>query len=523
MNNREPQEADPYSIYCLCIDMIGSTEAGLELPTRLFDRFNQELVEQIKPHLEKLELTDALLKFTGDGWLLMTHEEKKVPALCCLATIMANRFQDEMAQRTSIPRERIPGLHLAICSGRDVRVQLPDGRTDWVGDSARRAVRASGHCLPNEILVDEPVRYCVLRDFDIERLDVQERAVRHHPKKMEEEFPLSRLGELRSEAASASDAPGCFVYTLEVLGKAGEAQALAEEAAGRLVDKASKARPAQVEVIQQIRHSWNRLLHNLSDYSFAVELLEHMRQGTIPPDVFTYTIIIHKAPDYDTAKSWLETMRAEGIQPDVVTYNSLIAMAPDYDTAKSWLETMQAEGIQPNVVNYNTLIAMAPDYETAKNWLQTMRAEGIQPDVVTYSSLFSKDVSGTSAEEVLRWYSAQEYHPEEAIQAIIAGYRKTGRIEEALRLALDYAHLPAALKVIREHRDEALEYFQNIFDGDPEHPNAAYALSLTFFELDQLEQARLYLKKALRLATAPARQAIIQKRLEEIDRTTADK
>ena len=79
MKNGARNETDPYRVYCLCIDMIKSTKTGLELPTRQFDRFNQELVEQIKPHLEKLELSDALLKFTGDGWLLMTNHEKKIP------------------------------------------------------------------------------------------------------------------------------------------------------------------------------------------------------------------------------------------------------------------------------------------------------------------------------------------------------------------------------------------------------------------------------------------------------------
>ena len=56
-------------IYCLSIDMIGSTKAGLEMPTSMIDRFNREFVGQIKPHLEQLELHDVLIKYGGDGWL----------------------------------------------------------------------------------------------------------------------------------------------------------------------------------------------------------------------------------------------------------------------------------------------------------------------------------------------------------------------------------------------------------------------------------------------------------------------
>src|SRR5205807_9802220 len=76
-------------VSCLSIDLIGSTKAGLELTAARLDRFNTSLVSQIKPHLEKLGLRDALVKFTGDGWLLMTDEAEKVPvpAFCCLATI----------------------------------------------------------------------------------------------------------------------------------------------------------------------------------------------------------------------------------------------------------------------------------------------------------------------------------------------------------------------------------------------------------------------------------------------------
>ncbi len=49
-------------VYCLSMDLIGSTQAGLEFITTSLEHFNRSLVEQIKPHLQKLGLTDALLK-----------------------------------------------------------------------------------------------------------------------------------------------------------------------------------------------------------------------------------------------------------------------------------------------------------------------------------------------------------------------------------------------------------------------------------------------------------------------------
>jgi len=451
----------------------------------MLDRFNILLVEQIQPHLEKLGLGAILIKFTGDGWLLMTDEAEKVPALCCLATIIANRFQDEMSQKTGIARDRIPSLRLAICSGRDICVELPDGRKDWVGDSARRATRVSGCCYPNEVLIDAPVYYHVFRDFCMKPADVKQRP---QPKKMEEVIPLYVLGELKPEAAAESEAPEYFVYTLGTIGKVEEATSAKQRVEERLTDEASKLGIAEKESLQRILRSWNRLMASLLDYSSALETLK--------------------------------SIRAAGLAPDVVTYNTLISKAPDYDKAKAWAYTMREEGIHPSVVTYNTLISKAPDYDEAKALVDTMREEGIHPNVVTYSTLFSKDLSEESADDILKWYLAQEYHPEEPIQAAIASYRKIHRIDQALRLALDYPHLPAARKLIREHEEEALSYFRTISDHDPQHPNAEYALGVALMELGRPQEAQPHLKKALKLAKHESRKTILREWLRQIDSHT---
>jgi len=607
------------TVHCVSIDLIGATEAGLKFTTREFDRFNRQLVEQIKPHLEKLWLADSLLKFTGDGWLLMIHGAEKVPALCCLAIIMANRFQDEMSQLTKIAIDRIPPLRLAICSGQDTYVVLPDGHEDWVGDSARRATRASGYCFPNEILIDEPVRYIVFRDFYVKPADIKQRPPEYQPKRMEEDFPVHVLGEPKPEAAADSEAPEYFVYTLSVIGKTREAEIVAQRVSERLGDEVSKLGIAEMAARQGILRSWNRLMAGLLDYSSAIHMLKGIRDAGLAPDVVTYNILINKAPDYDTAKGWVDAMREEGIQPDVFTYNTLIDKAPDYDEAKAWVDTMRGEGIQPsvvtyatlinkapdydtakvwgdtmrgegiqpNVVTYNTLIKKAPDHDTAKAWVDMMREEGIQPDVVTYntlikkapdydtakvwvdmmreegvqpnvvtcntlikkapdydaarvwvdmmreegvrsnvvtySTLFSKDLSGKPADEILEWYLAQRYHSEESIQSAIAAYRKIHRIDQALRLVLDYPHLQVARKLIREHEEEALSYFRTISDRDSEHPNAEYALGVAFMELGRELYAQPHLMKALRLANTGPREMVIKEWLRQIDRKLAQK
>src|ERR1017187_6070862 len=89
-------------VSCLCIDLIGSTKASLNRTTQQNDTFNHALVEQIKPHLKQLDLEKALVKFTGDGWLVMTNDTNQRSALCCLALIQAKKFQSEMSKLTGV-------------------------------------------------------------------------------------------------------------------------------------------------------------------------------------------------------------------------------------------------------------------------------------------------------------------------------------------------------------------------------------------------------------------------------------
>ena len=211
-----------FTVYCLYIDLIGSTKAGLARTTQQNDNFNEALVTQIQQDLQALELENGVLKFTGDGWLLMTSNTDQVQALCCLALIQSRLFRTEMARLTGTTLETIPPLRLTICTGRDVSVKLPDGRLDWVGDSARRANRAFGFCRrpPDaasacEVLLDWGVQAVVVRDFKTERLPSSRKS---ETKPSEEAVDLYQLKELRPEAGAQSNAPQCFVYTMGVLG-----------------------------------------------------------------------------------------------------------------------------------------------------------------------------------------------------------------------------------------------------------------------------------------------------------------
>jgi tetratricopeptide (TPR) repeat protein len=253
------------------------------------------------------------------------------------------------------------------------------------------------------------------------------------------------------------------------------------------------------------------------DYETAKKWKEKMIDDGIKPDIVTYNILINRAPDCGTAKKWLDAMAKDGIKPDIVTYNTLINKAPDYDTAKELKEKMIDDGIKPDIVTYNKLIHKAPDYDTAKGWLDTMVKNGIKPSINTYCNLFTKDLSHQLPDDILKWYLSQKYHYEKPIQIAITSYYKYCCIAEALRLILDYPHLEIARKIIRENSEEAILYFRTISEQNNNHPNADYALGVTFMELEDEKKAKSHLKKALKLAKPGPRKLFIKECLYQID------
>ena len=242
-----------------------------------------------------------------------------------------------------------------------------------------------------------------------------------------------------------------------------------------------------------------------------------MQEEGIQPNVVTYTTLINKAPDYETTKGLLTKMQEGGIQPNVVTYNTLINKAPDYGTAKDLITTMKEAGIQPDLVTYTTLTSRAPDYDTARALVTTMQEEGIQPNFVTYTIVFYKDLSRESGESILQWYSAQPYHPEVPIQAAIAAFRRSRRLDQALVLALNYPHVKASQRLFRDHSKQAIQYFKDILQLEPLHPNAHYALGITLMIAGNQQEAKAHLAMALNLARHETRKTDIQQRLSQIN------
>jgi class 3 adenylate cyclase len=168
--------------YCLAIDLVDSTAAGQSRSTIENDRFNRALVAHLGGYIRVANLARTLIKFEGDGWLIMTKDVDLVPALCCVALALRDHFESQIArlladasQRRRAARPFIPSLRIALCCGLDSEVLLPTGLPDFIGDSARLATRAAKFCRKNEVLVDDSVRNINPRDFTYTKDIVQRR------------------------------------------------------------------------------------------------------------------------------------------------------------------------------------------------------------------------------------------------------------------------------------------------------------------------------------------------------------
>lgn len=547
--NVKGTELSPRLTLCLAMDLKGSTMAGMKLITRRLDRFNLALVNQLTPHLKTVGLEDALIKFTGDGWLIMSDDPDHAAPLCCLAMIMSRKFQLDMAKQASLSPQNVPSMRLAICWARDLPVELPNGQRDFVGDSARHAVRACQLCRDNEVVIDETVFRWVHRDFVTSRINVRERLKENPSAKMEEELALHVLEELKVESAADADAPVYFVNTLAIIGRSGEAKALASRIAGHLQHKAEEPGVDQTELLQRFnrllassvdQEDASRILHDMreaglrpnvdtlnaliakaEDYEAVQIWLQHMEQDGIQPNLSTFKTLIEKARDEITLDKWVDKMRRAKLQPDTATLSLLISKAKDHATAVTWLEHMEEEGVKPNAETFDLLIEKAEDVVTAKAWIEKMFKAGIQPGLFSFLTLFSKDITSISAEELLRWYLSLEYHPPEAMQRAIAAYRRKGRLQDALRLALDYPYNQSSLKLVREYPSETLAYFQSVVNQKPDHPNGAYALGMALMELGQYAEAEPWLARAHDLAAPGPRKEELNRFLTAVRQKTS--
>ncbi len=555
------------TVISFVMDLIGSTATGLGMNEILFRRYNKAIVEQIWPYVRQFDLEASTLKFTGDGWLLFSPDLDRARAIVALAKTLSATFQKEIARNLGLEEDKVPALRLAICTGEDEEVEFGDKQKDWVGDSARRATRASGCCAPNQLIVNSTIKDKIFRAFATQTVVVNDLPEDRHPKRWEEDFQIYSVGEIRDDFVDdlrfeddpAASAP--YVTYLHIIGRTADAQRIFTTVGDAIAAKneaisAQEARsPAEISRLADVGAQMRKLLYSAPNREMRDDIVRRMTRLSVQPTLPVYNSLISKSPSYRDAIDWFNRMRREDLAPDVITYNTLINLSPDLETARGWFDAMREAGVHPDEVTYNTLIDLSPDLETARGWFDAMREAGVHPDEVTasslakkvehpgdaerltgelldagafigegyYSALYGRLAQHFSAEELLGWHARQKYRRTAALAAAIRAFASQGQVEEACRVALAFPYLEAAWKVFRDHEEAAVVYFSGLLSEDFEPHNAVYALGYCFLENGRHDEALEMFNEALSLSRQEKRTEDIQKRIAEIRRVLSNR
>ena len=431
------QNQIPVNTYCLVIDIIGSTKEILMESTSVRDSFNFALSQVLSPFLEKMELENAYIKFTGDGWIISIENAKNLTHLICFASLLNKKFNNSIIELTEIKFTNNWNLRLAIGNGQDIKVEF-NKQVDFVGDSIRRATRISTLCLPNELLVDLAIYRDTLRDFDYVEINVDERITDIQIKKFEHDIGNSVYSMNAVKYSSLKNADIIIKYFDEIGYHKEKEEIIAEVIAKteskdlsindmETIDKSSIAlssigrNQTGDEIYKKIQEqgynrsliNWNKQLHLTNNYEKANKVFKQIKRAGLTPDEITFNTLMNKVVDFEQAKEVLREMKAENIIPDEITYSTLMKKVVDFEQAKEVLREMKAENIIPDEITYSTLMNKVVDFEQAKEVLREMETENIKPDEITFNTLMNKVVDFEQAKEVLREMKAENIIPDE--------------------------------------------------------------------------------------------------------------
>ena len=235
------------------------------------------------------------------------------------------------------------------------------------------------------------------------------------------------------------------------------------------------------------RLAFNVLLHLSNDAGIGREIMDEMRAAKIEPDIFSWSTLLALERDILAARAIMDEMRKAKIEPNIVSWSTLLALAPDIPAARAIMDEMRAAKIEPNELASTTaarLISSVDEAADLTRYLHRFRLVG--PGYL--ATVVSRITPLLSAEVLLNWvYTITNelgFSPApQVFDAAIAGYRRQGRTEDALRIVLPFPHLPAAQAMLKDARiqQQAEEWLLSQFNDGPEPFNASLALAYLYW------------------------------------------
>ncbi|WP_316014626.1 hypothetical protein [Roseobacter sp. HKCCA0434] len=210
-------------------------------------------------------------------------------------------------------------------------------------------------------------------------------------------------------------------------------------------------------------------------------------------------------------------MRQHGVEPDVVTWSTLAARAPTWSEARAILDEMRQHGVEPNAFTAGTLASKVetPDQATEiRDRMRELQLAGTE----FHRAILSALRRSLSAQALLDWaFSGGKGFPFDAIETPIAGYRRDGQLEDALRLVLGWPHFEASRRVLQDHPIEAEKFLRIRYEAGSEAHLASRALGILYIEHDEVAKARDWLQIAKNHPdSTPARRRHVEAELAKL-------
>ena len=261
---------------------------------------------------------------------------------------------------------------------------------------------------------------------------------------------------------------------------------------------------------------YNALLTKAPDLPSAREIVAEMGDAGVEPNAGTFNVLVGLAPDLTATRELLATMLDLGLAPNAQYFNVLLAKAPDLAAARELRMEMKAAGVAPSPIAGVALISKVPDFPSARALADELMADGLIVSDFVLSSLFARDLSQTSARDLLDWYRGLPFRADRALESAIRGYTRLRRFDDALAIALQYPFFPASRKLFRKSPEVSQAYFQGIIDLEPAHQNANYAMGLALVEAARGAEAVRFLESARTSKTSGAQPGPWDEHIEQL-------